>query len=114
MKLPEGVVIPREKLTRYLLVFQPENDKSKFLAQAGFTQENPEALEAAIREMIANHDAVLDRTDRFGDFYRVEGDLKGVNERELSVVTIWILRTAEDGVYRFVTLKSWRKNNDAT
>ena len=109
MKLPENVIIPRDKLTRYLLVFQPENDKSKFLAQAGFTQENPDALETAIRDLIARHDAVLDRQDRFGDFYRVEGTLYGVNNRSLAVVTVWIIRTEESDVYRFVTLKPWRE-----
>ena len=111
MKLPEDVVIPHEKLTRYLLVFQPDSDKSKFLAQAGFTTENPDALEAAIRELIATHEAVFDRTDRFGDFYRVDGTLKGVNKQNLAVVTVWIIRTEEkeQGVYRFVTLKPWRK-----
>lgn len=107
MKLPDDVVIPREKLTRYLLVFQPESDKSKFLVQAGFTAENPEALEAAIRELVATHDAVFDRSDRFGDFYRVDGTLRGVNNQNLAVVTIWIIRTEEkaQSVYRFVTLK---------
>lgn len=113
MNIPVDAVIPREKLTKYLLVFQPENDKSKFLAQAGFTPDNPDALEAALREMIATHDAVFDRRDRFGDFYRVEGTLKGTNDRDLLVVTIWIMRTEEDDLYRFVTLKPWRKPNDS-
>lgn len=114
MKIPSNAIIPREKLTKYLLVFQPENDKSKFLAQAGFTLENPDALEAALRKMIETHDAVFDAHNRFGDFYRVEGTLKGVNEGDLLVVTIWMMRTEEEGLYRFVTLKPWRKTNDAT
>jgi hypothetical protein len=114
MKIPEDAVIAREKLTEYLLVFQPESDKSQFLAQAGFTLDNPDELEAAIREMIATHEAVMDRQDRFGDFFRVEGTLKGVNERDLLVVTIWIIRTEEDGVYRFVTLKPLRSMTDGT
>lgn len=58
MKIPEDALISREKLTHYLLVFQPDNDKSKFLAQAGFTQANPDALEAAIRQMIMTHEAI--------------------------------------------------------
>lgn len=108
MKLPDDVVIPHEKLTRYLLVLQPGNDKSRFLAQAGYTQENPDALEAAIRDMISSYEVVFDRQDRYGDFYRVEGKLRGINERDLDVVTIWISRTEERGIYRFVTLKPWR------
>ena len=110
MNLPDEVIIPRDKLTRYLLVFQPESDKSQFLAQAGFTQENPDALEAAIREMVRVYPAELDREDRYGRFYRIEGSLKGANERDLLVVTVWIVRTNEEGIYRFVTLKRWRKS----
>lgn len=111
MKLPPGAIIPREKLTDYLLVFRPESDKSRFLEQAGFTLSNPDALENAIREMIATYDAILDRQDRYGDFYRVEGMLRGVNAHDILVITIWILRTNEH-TYRFVTLKPWRKTHD--
>lgn len=112
MRIPSDAIIPREKLTQYLLRFQPDNDKSKFLAQAGFTLDNPDALEAALRALIATHDAVLDAHNRFGDFYRVEGTLKGINARDLLVVTIWILRTEEESHYRFVTLKPGRKPDD--
>ncbi len=112
MKLPPDVIIPWEKLTAYLLVFRPDSDKSQFLAQAGFTQANPDALETALRELIATHDAILDRQDQYGMFYRVEGILKGVT-RDLPVVTIWMLRT-EENVYRFVTLKPWRGSHGST
>lgn len=103
MKLPEDVVIPREKLTAYLLVPQTKNDKSKFLAQAGFTQENPDALEAAIRRLIREHDAVQDREDEYGVFYRVTGTLVGITG-DLNVVTVWIYGV-KAGSYRFITLK---------
>ena len=48
MKIPGNLIIPEEKLTRYLLVPRIKDDKSKFLAQAGFTQNNPEDLLTAI------------------------------------------------------------------
>ena len=41
MKLKGEIIIPEAKLTQYLLVPRQEDDKSKFLAQAGFTQANP-------------------------------------------------------------------------
>jgi len=41
MKIPPDALIPLEKLTSYLLVHREWDDKSKFLAQAGFTRENP-------------------------------------------------------------------------
>ena len=97
------VVIPPEKLTRYLLVPRVRNDKSKFLSQAGFTTENPAVLEQAIRDLIARNEAVLERENRYGIFYRVSGELVGPSGI-LSVVTIWIVR-AIDGEFRFVTLK---------
>jgi hypothetical protein len=37
LKIPSNAVIPKEKLTCYLLVPRTKDDKSKFLAQAGFT-----------------------------------------------------------------------------
>jgi hypothetical protein len=49
VRIPEDLVIPDAKITHYLLVQKARNDKSKFLAQAGFTQENPEVLKSAIQ-----------------------------------------------------------------
>ncbi len=40
MKLPSDVVIAEEKLTQYLLVWRARNDKSGYLAQAGYQLSN--------------------------------------------------------------------------
>lgn len=104
MKIPEDAVIPEDKITRYLLVQRTRNDKSKFLAQAGFTLENPEALMAAIHSLIKVSDAVQDRSNEYGIFYQAVGELVGVNGVSLSVVTIWLQRQT-DGKFQFVTLK---------
>lgn len=61
VKIPNNAIIPREKLTLYLLIPQRKNDKSGFLAQVGFTQENPDLLEQAIRKLIAENEAIVDR-----------------------------------------------------
>lgn len=114
MKIPPDAIIPESKLTRYLLIWREEDDKSKFLAQAGFTIDNPQDLESAIRHLLATNDAAEDGSNQFGDFYRVEGDLIGVNGRILGVVTIWIVKSSVDDVFRFVTLKPGRKNKDET
>jgi hypothetical protein len=103
VKVPANAIIPEPKLTEYLLVAQPRNDKSKFLLQGGFTQDNPADLELAIRKLIAENDAVEDRTDRFGTFYEVKGMLTGVNGIDLGVVTIW-LHESVDLNFRFITL----------
>ena len=106
MKIPGDAIIPIEKLTLYLLLPQPKNDKSGFLAQVGFTQENPHLLEQAIRLLITENEAVLDRQNEYGSFYRVEGNLYGP-QGTLATVTVWIQLT-NDQRYRFVTLKPAR------
>lgn len=106
MKIPTEAIIPCAKLLDYLLLPKRKNDKSGFLAQAGFTR-NPEALEAALRRLIAENEAHSDRVDEYGVFYRVEGKLYGPNGI-LAVVTIWILQKV-NGEYRFVTLKPARQ-----
>lgn len=89
-----------------MLIPQRKNDKSRFLAQAGFTQENPDLLEEAIRQLITENEAITDRQNEYGTFYRVVGDLYGP-EGVLSTVTGWIQLT-NDNHYRFVTLKPAR------
>lgn len=44
MKLPEEVLVPDDKLRRYLLLSREENDKSAFLALAGYTLATWEVL----------------------------------------------------------------------
>ena len=110
MRIPDDkAVIPAEKLTHYLLVPLDEDDKSKFLAQAGFVAGNWQLLETAIRDLLQKNDAVLDRTNVYGDYYRVVGTLAGVNGRSLEVVTVWIVKAQSDGSFRFVTLKPYRE-----
>ncbi len=106
MKLQGTVIIPDDKLTQYLLVPRQENDKSKFLAQAGFTVNNPEQLKQAILNLVQSHDAISDRQNNYGIYYLVEGSLIGPNGT-LAVVTVWIGRTV-DGMIQFVTLKPKR------
>jgi len=107
MKVPLDVVIPQEKLTQYLLLHKEIDDKSRFLALAGFTQENPQLLDIAIRELVQRENAIYDLTNVYGDYYRVEGELNGP-KRRLLVVTIWIVKVRDDGKFQFVTLKPKR------
>ncbi|MEH2012298.1 DUF6883 domain-containing protein [Nostoc sp.] len=104
MKIPDNLIIPEEKLTRYLLVPRIKDDKSKFLAQAGFTQNNPEDLLTAIRQLATTNEAVKDNTNEYGTFYTIAGYLQGVNGQNLAVITVW-LESKHDGSFRFITLK---------
>lgn len=74
--------------------------------RGGFTQGNPLLLEQAIRDLVERNEAVIDRQDEYGIFYRVEGVLDGPTGI-LEVITIWLERAA-DGELRFVTLKPRR------
>jgi hypothetical protein len=111
MKLPDTAVIPDEKLTSYLLVPRRRNDKSNYLAQAGFTQHNPEALRDALRVFVQTHDALPNRFSDYGTMYTVEGLLLGVNGIGMPIVTVWI-ECVVDGVVQFVTLKPVRRSSD--
>ncbi|MCC6803094.1 MAG: hypothetical protein IT319_09435 [Anaerolineae bacterium] len=104
MKIPFDAIIANEKLTDYLLVPRQRNDKSKYLAMAGFTTENPDALKQAIRALADTNEAAEDKATEYGTSYLVEGDLQGANDRRLPVVLVWFQRLA-DGRYYFVTLK---------
>jgi DNA-binding IclR family transcriptional regulator len=108
VKIPAEAVIPDEKITRYLLAQRARNDKSKFLAQAGFTTDDPEALRAAIQSIAEAGEAVEDRSNEYGVFHQVIGELVGVNGVTLSVVTIWLQRQI-DGKFQFITLKPLKK-----
>lgn len=109
MKIPADAIVPVAKLKDYLLSPRPWDDKSKFLAQAGFSRDQPEILDKAIRELIADAQAIEDGTNEFGTFYRVTGLLRGPVGKSLSVVLIW-LQWKVDGTFHLVTLKPERIN----
>jgi hypothetical protein len=100
--IPPDAIIARSKLTGYLLVRQPQNDKSQYLLRAGFDQTNPDLLEAAIRKTTAGANATSDRVNEHGTFYTVHGLLSGPSGVELAVKLVWLQRV--DGLFSFVTL----------
>ena len=104
MKLARDAVIAPAKLTKYLLVWRDADDKSKFLAQAGYGQENWQQLESDLRNQILPLEAVpSDEPNRFGDVYEIRGVLAGVNGVNLAVVTIWMVEY-ETQQTKFITL----------
>ena len=63
MRVPEDLIIPDAKITQYLLVLKARNDKSQFLAQAGFTPENPEVLKLAIETQAFVTEAIKEKSN---------------------------------------------------
>ena len=110
MKLPKDVTIPDEKLIHYLLAPRAWDDKSKFLAQAGFSQNNPNDLKRSLAEVAATSEALEDGVNEYGAFLRTDGVLTGPNGRKLPVTAIW-LRWHSDGSVHFVTLKPRRERS---
>jgi hypothetical protein len=99
--LPESAIIAEEKLTQYLLVLLPKDDKSKFLAQAGYTLDNWQQLEYDLRTQVLTQPAEFVGTTRYGEKYFIRANLRGSNGVELSVLTVWMMK---NGTTRFVTL----------
>ena len=108
MNIPPDAVIPDGKITHYLLVLKAKDDKSQFLAQAGFTQNNPDLLKAAIRELANNVEAIPDIQNEYGQFFLVIGEITGLGDRQLSVTTVWLQR-AIDQKFQFITLKPYKE-----
>jgi hypothetical protein len=103
MKLPEDSVISERKIREYLLLPRIEDDKSGFLALAGYRLDNWGQLVADLRRQIKEKDALLIRTTQYGDIYEIRDSLTGPNGKALNVITVWI-RLLANGETRFVTL----------
>jgi hypothetical protein len=103
MNLPVDVVIPADKLLRYLLLPREEHDKSRFLAIAGYTLATWEVLARDLFELVRSQEVSDVTISPYGIKYEVRGALTGPNSRTLHVVTVWITLAAT-GETRFVTL----------
>ena len=89
MKLPSDATIEPRKITEYLLQRRQEDDKSVFLAQAGYTLENPTSLLADLRGQILALEAEVIGPFEYGTKFRIRGVLQGPNGRALRIVSIW-------------------------
>lgn len=103
MKLPEDAIIAAAKLNQYLLVPKRRNDKSQWLARAGYTLENWPKLEQDLREQLLPLEAVLTETTAYGQLYEIVGELRGPNGRVIAVRTVW-MDEAATGQVKFITL----------
>jgi len=99
MKLSESqIIVPKEKITDYLLVNKRKNDKSFFLLELGYSVNNYQELINDIKLIAVTGDVSLSRESEFGNLYKINGPLKNT-----LVVTIWIEQITYNA-FRFVTL----------
>jgi hypothetical protein len=103
VRLPQDVLISDEKLVKYLLAPKKRNDKSKWLAQAGYTPENWPILKDDIRKQVLSRNAALIESTDYGKMYEIRARLKGPNGKTLPVCAIWIVEKAT-GIAKFVTM----------
>ena len=103
MKLPANTIIAPGKLSQYLLRLRLEDDKSQFLALAGYTLDDADRLIRDIREQLLPLDAEFHEETEYGPKYRIRGKLTGPNGRILEVSTIWMKENATNQT-KFVTL----------
>lgn len=103
MILASNAFISPEKLTQYLLTPRKRNDKSRWLAQAGYRLENWRVLENDLRLQILSLDASPSELSIYGQTYEIKGKLIGPNGISLAVNTVWMTENAT-GVTKFITL----------
>ena len=103
MILPPDAVIDPRKIADYLLRPRDEDDKSAFLAKAGYTAANAEQLLSDIREQILPMEAESLGPFAYGTKYRIRASLRGPNGRELPIVSIWAT-IEKSGLTKFITL----------
>ncbi len=101
MYLNQNAIISPNKITNYLLIPLPKDDKSQYLAQGGYTLDNWQQLERDLREQILTLEAQPTLKTKYGQKYQILGSLNCPNGRILKIKTIWIVT---EQTTKFVTL----------
>ena len=103
MQLPANTVIAPGKLSDYLLGARDADDKSGFLAVAGYGSEDAARLERDIRKQLLPLPATPAGENPYGGKFVIRGHLTGPNGRTLRVLSVWMLEKAT-GLTKFITL----------
>ncbi len=103
MKLPADASIAVSKLTDYLLIPKSRNDKSAWLATAGYLAGNWQELERDLRVQVLTSEAEWLEDNAYGIVYRNDTRLTGPNGVALDMTTIWMTEYAT-GATKFITL----------
>lgn len=110
MKLSLDSLISHNKLKDYLLAPKKRNDKSKWLAQAGYNLKNWRILENDLRTQILSFDALpIDKTN-YGQMYEIRGKLIGPNGKTLFVCSNWMTEFST-GITKFITIYPDKRRN---
>ena len=102
---PDKIIIPKEKLTDYLLSVTHPIGKSKaqFLGFLGFDESKADLIEKEIRGVAEMNDIIEEKSTNFGMKYIINGRINAPNGDIVEIKTVWILETGKERP-RFVTL----------
>lgn len=96
-------LINDEKITKYLLLWRKDGDKSKFLNMLGYSLNNWQKLSDNILKGTSFKPKIVTRFDLYGVNFKTETVLFNlVKLKNVSVTTVWHIE--EDFSVRFVTL----------
>ena len=100
MKVPNSdrAVIESSKLRDYILSdAQPVGRfKARFFLSLGYSGDDPGRLEQDLYLHLRQHDAAPGEPSLYGVKYLVRGSLTGPNGTSADIVSVWIIRAAED------------------
>ncbi|NUN64083.1 hypothetical protein HCU40_04790 [Pseudanabaena biceps] len=101
MYLDRNALIASQKLTKYLLIHLPKDDKSEYLAKGGYTLDNWQQLEQDLRQQTLSLEAQPTVKTQYGQKYQIISFLNCPNGKVLKIKTIWIVNNQTT---QFVTL----------
>ena len=87
---PKAIISPK-KLTEYLLIPLPKDDKSVYLAQGGYILANWQQLERDLRQQILSLEAQPTLNTQYGQKHQIICSLICPNSKILTIKPIWIV-----------------------
>src|SRR5262245_25819289 len=96
------IVIDSRKLTDYAFDFNNPLGRHKaivFERRLGFSKGNVDSLQQQIEAFAPKTEAVLQRTDQYGQHYRVDIQVTGVAGQQATVRTGWVVPPGSDAAH---------------
>ena len=93
----ENAIVPREKLTTYLLALSHPvgGSKARFFRAHGFDVDNADLLADGLREIVTGTSSSV-KPSPFGTKYVVSGDLPTPRGTVVQIETVWIIEPPDD------------------
>ena len=109
----ERAILPKEKLTDYLLSdTHPDGaPKAEFFRRFGYGPDNWQELARSLLNHAAEHNIMKEETTPFGVRYVIEGPLTAADGRRPNLRAVWFIDTGTD-IPRLVTAYPLKGNAD--